>query len=325
MKSRADSRQPSTLERFFRPARPRLKAAFAPASIAVIGASEIPGSVGRTLMENLGAFHGPVYPVNPHRPTVLGAKAFPSIDAIPAGIDLAVIATPAPTVPDLIRQCAEAKVATAVVISAGFKECGPAGAKLEAQIAAARGEMRVIGPNCLGLMVPHRRLNATFAGTLAKDGNVAFVSQSGALCTAILDWSRQENIGFSAFISTGSMADVGWGDLIYHLGDDFRTQSILLYMETIGNARSFLSAAREVALSKPIIVLKLGRTAGAAQAVVSHTGALAGSDEALEAAFRRAGVLRVDTIEELFCLAEVLAQQPRPAGPRLAIVTNVRS
>lgn len=231
----------------------------------MIGAGETPGSVGRTLMENLAAFQGPVYPVNPDRQTVLGAKSFPSIGAVPGGVDLAVIATPAPTVPDVIRQCAEAKVAAAAIISAGFKECGPAGAALEAQIAAARGEVRVLGPNCLGLMVPHRGLNATFAGTMAKDGNVAFVSQSGALCTAILDWSRQENIGFSAFISTGSMLDVAWGDLIYHLGDDARTRSILLYMETIGDARAFLSAAREVALSKPIIALKVGRTAGATQ------------------------------------------------------------
>ena len=160
--------------------------------------------------------------------------------------------------------------------------------------------MRIIGPNCLGIMVPHRGLNATFAGALAKEGTLAFISQSGAIGASILDWSLQEEVGFSAFVSVGSMLDVGWGDLLYHFGDDLNTRSILLYMESIGDARSFLSAAREVALTKPIIVLKVGRTAGAARAVVSHTGSLTGNDEVLDAAFRRAGVLRVDTIEDLF-------------------------
>src|SRR5208283_5000803 len=185
------------------------------------------------------------------------------------------------------------------------------------------GTMRVLGPNCLGVMVPRNKLNATtFAKTPSAQGSVAFLSQSGALCASILDWSNSENVGFSAFVSTGSMIDVSWGDLINYLADDAQTRSILLYMEAIGDARSFISAAREVALSKPIIVLKVGRTAGAAQAVISHTGSLAGSDEALDAAFRRAGILRVDTIDELFGLAEVLANQPRPRGSRLAIITN---
>ena len=194
--------------------------------------------------------------------------------------------------------------------------------RLENQIVDARGAMRIIGPNCVGVMLPHIGLNATFAKPLAFPGNIGFISQSGALCTAILDWSLSNNVGFSAFISVGSMLDVNWGDLIYHLGDDPHTRSILLYMESVGDARSFLSAAREVALTKPIIVIKVGRTEAAAKAAASHTGALTGSDEVLDAAFRRVGVLRVDTIAELFDIAELLGKQPRPAGPRLAIVTN---
>jgi RimJ/RimL family protein N-acetyltransferase len=212
----------------------------------------------------------------------------------------------------------------AIVISAGFKEVGPEGAALEAQILehARRGKMRVIGPNCLGVMNPLTGLNATFAAATAGPGNVAFVSQSGALCTSVLDWSLREHVGFSAFVSIGSMLDVGWGDLIYHLGDDPHTQSIVMYMETIGDARSFMSAAREVALTKPIIVIKPGRTEGAARAAASHTGSLTGSDEVLDTAFRRCGVLRVQTIGEIFSMTEVLAKQPRPKGPRLTILTN---
>ena len=187
---------------------------------------------------------------------------------------------------------------------------------------ARQGKMRIIGPNCLGVMVPHNGLNATFASTIARPGSVGFISQSGALCTAILDWSLRENVGFSSFVSIGSMLDVNWGDLIYYLGDDPNTKSIVIYMESIGDARSFLSAAREVALTKPIIVIKVGRTAAAAKAAASHTGSLTGSDEVLHAAFRRVGVLRVETIAELFHMAEVLAKQPRPQGPRLTILTN---
>jgi acetyltransferase len=295
---------------------------FAPESVALIGATESLGSVGRALMENLRSFSGAVYPVNPKRATVLGLKAFAKIGDVPEAVDLAVIATPAVTVPEIIGQCAHANVKGAVVISAGFKECGPGGAELEKQILARRGKMRIIGPNCVGVMFPHIGLNATFAKPLALPGNIGFISQSGALCTAILDWSRAAHLGFSAFISIGSMLDVNWGDLIYHLGDDPGTRSILLYMESVGDARSFLSAAREVALTKPIIVIKVGRTEAAAKAAASHTGSLTGSDAVLDAAFRRVGVLRVDTIAELFNIAELLGKQPRPRGPRLAIVTN---
>ena len=303
-----------------------LQPIFSPKTVAVIGASEKVGSVGRTVVWNLisSPFGGTVYPVNPKRANILGIKAYSSIKDIPDQIDLAVIVTPAPTVPGIIEECVEAGVKGAIVISAGFKEVGPEGVKLEAQILehARRGKMRIIGPNCLGVMNPLTGLNATFATAAAQPGNVAFISQSGALCTSVLDWSFKEHVGFSAFVSIGSMLDVGWGDLIYHLGDDPHTNSIVIYMETIGDARSFMSAAREVALTKPIIVIKPGRTEGAARAAASHTGSLTGSDEVLEAAFRRCGVLRVKTIGEIFSMAEVLSKQPRPTGPHLTILTN---
>ncbi len=301
-----------------------LDAIFTPKTVAVIGATEKPGSVGCAVLKNLSAFGGTVYPVNPKRTRVLGIQTFPNIAAVPEKVDLAVIVTPAPTVPGIVRECVKAGVRGAVIISAGFKESGAGGAELERQILAEarRGPLRVIGPNCLGVMTPHSRSNATFAAALARPGSVAFISQSGALCTAILDWSLREHVGFSAFVSIGSMLDVNWGDLITYFGDDPHTRSIVIYMESVGEARCFLSAAREVALTKPIIVIKVGRTEAAARAAASHTGSLTGSDEVLDAAFRRVGVLRVNTIEELFDMSEVLAKQPRPRGPRLAIVTN---
>jgi acetyltransferase len=301
---------------------PALDAMLSPRSVAVIGATDAPGSVGRALMENLRPFPGSVFPVNPKRTSVLGNKCSASIAALREPVDLAIIATPAATVPRIVGECAAAGVRGAVIISAGFKECGADGAVLEREILARRGGMRIIGPNCLGVMIPALGFNATFATTLARPGSVAFLSQSGALCTAILDWSLRENVGFSAFVSLGSMLDVGWGDLIDHLGDDPRTKSIVCYMESVGDARAFLSAARAVAFTKPIIVIKVGRTEAAARAAASHTGSMVGSDAVLDAAFRRAGVLRVGTIEELFDMAEVLAKQPRPRGPRLAIATN---
>jgi acetyltransferase len=304
-----------------------LEPLFRPRAVAVIGASEREKSVGRTLLWNLirHPFGGTVYPVNPRRHSVLGIQAHPTIAAVPEPVDLAVIATPAATVPDLVADCAAAGVGAAIVLSAGFQEVGAAGAALEARLRdALRGRpMRLLGPNCLGLMNPRTGLNATFAATMAQPGHVGFLSQSGAICTSVLDWSLSQGVGFSAFLSIGSMLDVSWGDLITWLGDDPDTHSIVLYMEAIGDARAFLSAAREVALTKPIVVIKGGRTAQAAQAAASHTGALAGSDDVLEAAFRRCGVLRVDSLSDLFDMAELLAKQPRrPAGPRLTIVTN---
>jgi acetyltransferase len=302
-----------------------LDAMFTPASVAVIGATDRPGTVGRTVLENLlNGFQGAVYAVNPNRRELLGIKAYKAIRDVPVPVDLAVVATPAVTVPQLIGECVDAGAKSAVVISAGFKERGAEGLALEQQIQAQlhRGSMRLIGPNCLGIMNPTIGLNATFAKDGPKPGSVAFLSQSGAMLTAILDWSYREEVGFSAIVSTGSMLDVGWGDLIYHFGDDPHTKSILLYMESVGDARSFLSAAREVALTKPIIVIKAGRSEAASRAAASHTGALTGSDEVLDAAFRRSGVLRVHNIADLFYMAEVLGRQPRPRGPRLTILTN---
>jgi acetyltransferase len=306
--------------------RTALECFFSPNSVAVIGATDHPSSVGRTVVSNLrnGKFAGKVYAVNPNRSEVLGLPCYANIGAVPEKVDLAMIVTPAPTVPGIVRECVDAGVRAATVISAGFKERGEAGAELERRIQEElrRGTMRLVGPNCLGMMNPSLGLNATFAENIAKPGNVAFLSQSGALLTAILDWSSEEEVGFSAIVSTGSMLDVGWGDLISFFGEDPRTQSIVLYMESIGEARGFLSAAREVALTKPIIVIKAGRSEAASHAASSHTGALTGSDEVFDAAFRRCGVLRVQSISDLFYMAEVVGKQPRPRGPRLTILTN---
>src|SRR4030042_1736739 len=270
-----------------------LDALFSPKNIAMIGATETIGSVGRTIMWNLisNPFGGAVFPINPKRPNLLGVKAYPDIASVPEPVELAVVVTPAYPVPKIIAECSSAGVKGAIIISAGFKETGRQGAELERQILgyARRGNMRIIGPNCLGVMNPISGLNATFAAAMAHRGNVGFISQSGALCTAVLDWSLQENVGFSAFVSVGSMLDVGWGDLIYYLGDDPNTESIVIYMETIGDARSFLSAARQVANTKPIIVIKTGRTEGAARAAASHTGSLTSSDQGLEIDLQRAG------------------------------------
>jgi acetyltransferase len=312
------------------PAQPHRKnsldAIFAPRSVAVIGATEAPNSVGRTLLANLiqTPFGGTVYPVNPKRPNVLGIRAYPRVKDIPERVDLVVIVTPAASVPGVVAECVDAGVRAAIIISAGFKELGASGAQLEQRVLeeARRSGMRIIGPNCLGVMNPLTGFNATFAKGIARPGNIAFISQSGALPTAILDWSLREQVGFSSFVSAGSMLDVSWGDLIDYFGNDHKTKAILIYMESIGDARSFLSAAREVALTKPIIVIKPGRTEQAAKAAASHTGSLTGGDDVIDAAFRRCGVLRVNNISDLFYMAEILARQPRPRGPRLTIITN---
>jgi acetyltransferase len=292
----------------------------------VVGATDKRGSVGRTVLLNLlrGPYADKVFAVNPKRSEVLGAPSFPSVRELPEAVDLAIIVTPAATVPDIIGECVDAGIKAAVVISAGFRERGSEGVHLENRIREqlGRGPLRLIGPNCLGIMNPLIGLDATFAKRAPKAGNVAFLSQSGALLTAILDWAIPQEVGFSGIVSTGSMLDVGWGDLISHFGDDPNTHSILIYMESVGDARSFLSAAREVALSKPIIVIKAGRSEAASKAAASHTGALTGSDEVLDAAFRRSGVLRVQNISDLFYMADVLSKQARPKGPRLTIVTN---
>src|SRR5262245_11564531 len=298
---------------------------FRPNTVAVLGASVTPGSVGSILIRNLleNPFGGVVYPVNPKRPAVHGVHCYPSLAAVPELVDLAVIATPAVTVPGLVGECVERGVKAAIVISAGFSELGAEGKALENQVRdLARGKMRLIGPNCLGVLHPPSGLNASFAASMPRPGHVAMLSQSGAICTSILDWARTAHVGFSTFVSVGAMVDVDFADLIDYFGDDGNTHSIILYMESIGDVRKFLSAARAVARTKTIIVVKAGRHEAAAKAAASHTGALAGADAVFDAAFHRAGVLRVTTIPDLFHMSEILAMQPQPRGPGLALITN---
>ncbi|HEY1500500.1 MAG TPA: bifunctional acetate--CoA ligase family protein/GNAT family N-acetyltransferase [Acidobacteriaceae bacterium] len=302
-----------------------LASIFTPKSVAVVGATDREGSVGCTVLQNLlgSPFGGPVWPVNPRRDSILGVPAYKSIKNLPGVPDLIVVTTPAGTVPAIIQEAVDFGVPSAIVISAGFKETGEPGKALERQIAQTiKGRMRLIGPNCLGVMNPVGGVNANFAKAMVPAGRLAFISQSGALLTAVLDWCIREQVGLSGCVSAGSMLDVSFGELIDHYGQDPNTDSIVIYMESIGDARSFLSAARAVALNKPILVIKAGRTAAAAKAAASHTGSLTGSDDVLNAAFQRAGVLRVNSISEIFYISEVLAKQPRPKGPRLTILTN---
>ena len=312
----------------YRLGRKPLDAIFAPRCVAVIGASEKPDSLGRRALWNLvgSPFGGTVYPVNPGRGNVLGIKAYPSIRAVPEAVDLAVIVTPAAVVPEVVAECAGAGVRGVIVVASGLGTVGEGGDSLASRTLeqARAGRIRLIGPNSLGVIRPATGLNASVAGAMALPGHVGFLSQSGAMTAAILDWSLRTRVGFSTFGSVGTMLDVGWGDLIDYLGDDPTTHSIVIAMETVGDARAFLSAAREVALTKPIIVIKPGRTEASARIAAVHTGLQAESDDVLEAAFRRGGVLRAHTIADVFYLADVLAKQPRPRGDRLAIVTNAR-
>ncbi|MEM2953659.1 MAG: acetate--CoA ligase, partial [Candidatus Bathyarchaeia archaeon] len=299
---------------------------FNPKSVAVVGASDEVGSVGYALMKNfldLG-FEGEVYPVNIRKKEILGLKAYESVEQLPKTVDLAVIATPAKTVPDVVEQCGRAGIKGLIIISAGFKEVGPEGKALEDRLLEIKRKygLRIIGPNCLGIIRPSIQLNATFINRMPKPGNIAFISQSGALGAAILDWAIGENIGFSNFISVGSMIDVDFGDLIDYLGTDPKTKSILMYVEGITDARKFMSAARHFARTKPIIVVKAGKFSESAKAAASHTGSLTGEDDIYDAAFKRAGIVRVEEIADLFNCAEVLGLQPLPKGPNLAIVTN---
>ena len=299
---------------------------FNPSRIAVIGASDTEASVGARLLRNLigVGYKGVVYPVNPFRSTVQGITAYPSISKIPWRVDLAVIATPAHTVPQIIEECGKAGVAGIVIISAGFREAGEAGALLEKQIQELKKQynMRIVGPNSFGLMRPKTKFNATLSNRTALPGKIAFISQSAALCASVLDWASEAHIGFSAIASTGSMLDVDLGDLIDYFGTDGQTRSIVVYVESIKNARKFMSAARGITRIKPIVVVKAGRFPESAKAAISHTGALCGEDAVHDAAFRRAGVVRVEAISDLFSCAEALAMQPNPRGPNLTIITN---
>ena len=299
---------------------------FEPESIAVVGASEKEGSIGSVHVQNLiqGGYQGKIFPVNPHYTSTHGLKAYPSISRIDHVVDLAIIAIPISSVPSVIRECAQVRVGGAIVVSAGGKETGPQGREIEDRIRreAETGGLRIIGPNCLGIICPGRKLNASFAAHMPQSGKVAFISQSGAICTAILDLALKEEIGFSHFVSIGSMLDVDFGDLIDYLGNYPEVNSILLYIESLTNFRKFMSAARAVSRVKPIVVLKSGRSPAGARAAASHTGAMVGEDAVYDAAFKRAGIVRVQTFGELFDCAELMAKQPRPKGPRLGIITN---
>ena len=305
-----------------------LDALFSPKSIALIGATDREGSVGLALAKNLDSFPGTLFFINANKPSVCGRRAYPNLASIEesAQVDLAVIATPAARVPATLRECAQAGVKAAIVISAGFREAGSSGAELEQEMLfeAARGGIRILGPNCLGLMSPHASINATFAAGPARPGTLAFISQSGALCTAILDWSLGERVGFSGFVSLGSMSDVGWSDLIRHFSKDPNTHGIVMYMESIDGVEQFIDAALETVPRKPIIAIKVGRTKEAARAAASHTGSLTGDDAIIDALLHRAGVIRVDSIEELFDTAELLSKTASapPKGANLAVLTN---
>ena len=304
-----------------------LQSIFAPRSIAVIGASDEPGKVGAVTLANLvkAGFAGPIYPVNPRHATVQGLPAFVSVADLPQPVDLAVICTPASTVPELVRQCGVAGVGGLVILTAGFREVGAAGQAADQALAEQLRQfpnMRAIGPNCLGVMAPAARLNASFAASMAAPGRVAFVSQSGALCTAMLDWAAEQSVGFSHFVSVGNMLDIDMADLLDYLAEDAATDAVMLYIESITSARRFMSAARACARHKPIVAYKAGRFPQSAKAAASHTGAMAGVDSVYEAAFERAGIVRVFEVDDLFDCAQLLAHGPRVRGDRLAIVTN---
>jgi len=297
-----------------------LDALFSPGSIAVIGASDRANSVGQVLIRNLreGGFSGPIMAVNPHRETIAGQQSYATISALPHKPDLAVIATPATAVPDVLAQLASSGCRSAIIITAGITQ-----ATRKVLLETARpGLMRLLGPNCLGFLSPVRGINASFAHRMPPRGRLAFVTQSGAIATSMIDWAIGRGIGFSHLLSLGDMADVDFGDLLDYLALDADTDAILLYAETITQARKFMSAGRIAARNKPVIVVKGGRSRGGAQAATSHTGALAGSDSVHDAAFRRAGMLRVSTLRDLFDVAETLANGVRVHGDRLAILTN---
>ncbi len=299
---------------------------FEPGSVAVIGASERPGAIGSVLVRNILAaeFKGELYAVNPRHESVHGTRCHASIADVPRRVDLAVIATPPATVPDLITQCGAAGVRAAVVITAGFSETGATGAKLERALLenARRNRLRVLGPNCLGLMRPAIGLNATFAQAGALPGSLGLVSQSGAVCTAMLDWARPNGVGFSSVVSLGGSTDLDFGEIVDYLVTDPKTEHILLYVEGVRDARRFVSGLRAAARVKPVILMKVGRHPVGSRAASSHTGAIVGLDDVFDAVVKRAGVVRVASVGQLVAAAQALAARVRPRGERLAIVTN---
>jgi len=305
----------------------KLDKIFNPQRIALIGVTTNPNSVSGKILTNLvgAGFRGVVYPVNPDQEAVLGIPCYPDVKSLPRTPDLGIICTPAEKVPGVIKECGEAGILGLIIISAGFKEIGEEGQKLEDEIRTIIRQydgMRVIGPNCLGVIVPALKLNASFAAAMPKPGNIAFISQSGALCTSVLDWAIEGKIGFSQFVSIGNSIDVEFGDLIDYFGEDENTRCIILYIESISNARKFMTAARAFARNKPIIVYKAGRFPESAQVAASHTGAMASEDAVYDAAFQRTGLARVYEIGDIFSVAELIGRNKFPQGPKLGIITN---
>lgn len=295
-----------------------------PRSVAVVGATPVPGKIGNAVMANVASFPGPVYAVNPKYQEVLGRPCYPSLADLPEPVDLAVIVIPAEGVLGVLRECGEKGIKNAVVISAGFKEVGKEGAQRERELVriANEYELNVLGPNVLGLISTRVGLNATFAPRTALPGQIAFMSQSGAFCTSVLDWAWKEKLGFSHFVSLGNKAVLNECDFLLAFAEDPETRVIVAYLEGIQDGPRFMAIAREVSREKPIVVLKAGRAEAGARAVSSHTGTMAGSDHAYEAAFRQCGVIRARTVEELFDFAYILSRQPLPKGRRIGIVTN---
>ena len=299
---------------------------FEPASIAIVGASETPNSIGVTLVRNMldSGYKGKLFFVNPKHETVFGQKTYASVDTIPQRLDIAVICTKAAIVPEIVDVCGRAGCKNVIVISGGFAEAGPRGASLERAVLenARRHGMRVLGPNCLGIMRPGNQVNLTFGHGFANAGTIGLISQSGALCTAILDWALPNKVGFSNVVSLGAEGDIDFGEVLDYMVSDPRTENIFLYIEGIKNSRRFMSALRAAARCKPVLLIKVGKHPAGEKAALSHTGALVGADDVFDAALRRAGVVRLANVGQMYAAASALFSHFRPRGKRLAIITN---
>ena len=293
-------------------------------SIAVVGASQDPNKIGYAITRNLLSFPGSLYPVNPKSAAILGRTAYPSLSAIPGTVDMAVVAIPAKGVPQIVKDAGEKKIPLVVIVSSGFREAGDAGRQIEEQVLAIAGQygIRIMGPNCLGLMLPHQNINTTFDPVSPKPGNIAFISQSGAIVTTIVDWSLPEEIGLSAVISIGNQADLSFEDFVRFTGDDPHTKAIILYVEQIRYGRRFMEIVSRITPKKPVVALKAGSSTIGQKAASSHTGSLAGSHVVYLAAFRQAGVIPVNSIREAFEAAELLASEGYPKGTRAVVITN---
>jgi len=303
-----------------------LEPLFKPSSVAVIGASRTAGKVGHDVLRNIlnSGYKGEVFPINPNAQEVLGLKCYPSLSDVPERIDMGVVAVPASIVPNIAEEAGRKELRVLVIISAGFKESGIEGTRLEERLVSVCKEygIRILGPNCLGVIDTSTPINASFAGSMPIKGNIAFASQSGALCTAVLDWSLKEGVGFSKFLSLGNKADLNENDVMLELAEDDNTKVILMYLEGVEDGKRFLEVAQEVTRKKPVVILKSGVTDAGVRAVSSHTGTMAGSDLAFDVAFKQTGIIRVGTAQELFDIAEILSTQPHPKGPNVVVITN---